>query len=255
MRDNPGRTARSAYSPERANSSAVSRYANGRIRSVSCSAGVTFTLPSTAALSTSAVKIASATAAKSSASSDSTRASRRAVARRSRNDSAGGRLRRMSRSEESNRSVVSDSTARAAIDLARNAAAPVWRTGRSPIGGDSRSLIGADVLVERGPISLLTTPQTRRCSGQSAGRACHTPARGICAGTWGRPGKAVSKLRARTRARPEEAVREAVRARSTDEQLDAGLLDRALQPVPQRHLRRPAEQLARPRDVGLALLG
>ena len=44
-------------------------------------------------------------------------------------------------------------------------------------------------------------------------------------------------------------------ARAPDEQLDAGLLDRALQAVAQRHLGRPAEQLARERDVGPALLG
>ena len=42
---------------------------------------------------------------------------------------------------------------------------------------------------------------------------------------------------------------------TTDKELDARLLDRALQSLAQRHLGRPAEQLARERDVGLALLG
>src|SRR2546423_3736527 len=42
---------------------------------------------------------------------------------------------------------------------------------------------------------------------------------------------------------------------AADEDLRPGLLDRALQTLSQRHLRAPAEQLARERDVGLALPG
>ena len=50
---------------------------------------------------------------KSSASSETTRAPRRAVSMRRRNDIAGGRLLRMSRSECSRRAVASDITDRA----------------------------------------------------------------------------------------------------------------------------------------------
>jgi hypothetical protein len=85
-------------------------------------------------LSTSAVRIASATPAKSIASSETTRDTRHTVAMRSSNVSAGGRLRRMSWSERSMRRVVAESVV----------------SGR------------------RGPISLLTTPHTRTWIGYAA---------------------------------------------------------------------------------------
>src|SRR6202011_1655068 len=108
MRESPGRNERAAYRPERANRRAVSRYANARKRSVPCQAVEGVTCPRRASLSSSAVKIASATAAQSSASSESTRARRLAVEMRRMNESTGGRLRRMSRAEVSWRSVAAD---------------------------------------------------------------------------------------------------------------------------------------------------
>ena len=65
---------------------------------------------------------------------------------RSRNDSAGGRLRRMSRSERSVRRVVTDSVGRADV-RAPGSGRRGWRSG------------GVDVPDTRGPISPLTTPQ------------------------------------------------------------------------------------------------
>src|ERR1700677_1958307 len=84
---------------------------------------------------------------------------------------------------------------------------------------------GLDVPEARGPISLLTTPHIRRWSGYPTrwAGACT-----LCGASVGA---------------------------TTDQQLDARLVDRALEPFPQRDLRRPSEQLARELGVGLALLG
>src|SRR5579862_3278747 len=163
MRESPGRCERAAYNPERANNSAVSRYANGTKCRVSSYTRVALRLPSTTSLSTSAVYIASATPMKSSASNDTTRPARRAVSMRSSSDIAGGRLLRMSRSECSLRAVVSDITVCPAGtgELAAGGCGRTYLGGRLCADPDGlRGVGGADVPEERGPISLLTTPQT-----------------------------------------------------------------------------------------------
>jgi hypothetical protein len=104
----------------------------------------------------------------------------------------------MSRSLVSRRAVTSDSAVLAAGGRPVLAAPRPSLDEAAGAGGDGlRGVGGADVRVERGPISLLTTPQTCRCSGQVTVR------------------------------RADGSVRIA------DEQLDAGLLDRALQAVAQ----------------------
>src|SRR6516165_10288373 len=199
------------------------------MRSVSCSAGVSRTSSRTAAFSSSALKIASATPTKSSASSDSTRAARRAVAMRSKNDSAGGRLRRISRSEGWRRTVLSESTALPRVGVSRLYLAGLAGAGEVEV----RRAGGADVPDERGPISLLTTRQGRRCRGRESildDISQKPPERVLCPGRFS--------------------------VRSTaDQQLDARLLDRAIEPHSQRDLRRPPEQLLRKRYVRLALAG
>jgi hypothetical protein len=162
------------------------------------------------------------------------------VSIRNSSDIAGGRLLRMSRSECSRRAVASDITVRGVGDPNPDPASD--GSGRTNLGGRSRVGaeeprgvgVGADVLVERGPISLLTTPQTRRCSGRVAIRAPPTQPRGP---RWCR----------RCERDPAWSV--------ADEHRGARLLDRALKTLAQRHLRRPAEQLLSQRDVRPALLG
>src|SRR4051794_2615465 len=99
MRVRPGRCARAAYRPDRANRSAHTRNANDTRSCVCCSApstAVRSSVPSPHALMQSAVKMARKRPRKSRPSSDATRASRRRVSIRSTKASAGGRLRRMS---------------------------------------------------------------------------------------------------------------------------------------------------------------
>src|SRR6185437_7578960 len=215
MRVMPGRRARSEYSPAFANSRTVSRKQNGRNCSVPCTAWAVSTLPLTASLSSSAVKIASETPAKSSASRLATRAARRSVEKRSRKDSAVGRLARTSRSGGG--------------ELGAGRLATIGAVRRGSLGAEgplTRGGEGLDVPDKRVPISPLTTP-----SGGGRSGAVQQSGRGL-------------RRTAGRSARP-----------SSDQHLDARVLDRAPQPLAQRHLGRPVERLLGEADVGAALLG
>src|ERR1039457_491193 len=118
--------------------------------------------------------MARATPTRSSASSETTRITRRAVAIRNRNDRAGGRLRRISRSVGAFRAATSDSTDFSGTALHVEVPPPSL-DGRDGAGSEGeRGVVGADVLVKRDPISLLTTPQSAICRGQPVDRT--TPA-------------------------------------------------------------------------------
>src|SRR3954452_8157422 len=97
MRVRPGRSARSAYSPDRANSSTMPGPAKAGISLEPCQPSCHWKSPRSAAFRPIAVTIARMIAPTSRASSETKRAMRRSVSMRSRNDSAGGRLERMSR--------------------------------------------------------------------------------------------------------------------------------------------------------------
>ena len=78
---------------------------------------------------------------------------------RSRKDSAGGRLRRMSRSEWALRAVASESTDRVGAVLGDGEGAVDGELARPSRGGGAggegaRGVGGADVRLKRGPISL-----------------------------------------------------------------------------------------------------
>src|ERR1700691_3382 len=215
---------------------------------VSSYAWLSSTCPSAAALMTSAVKIARVRPVKSSASSERTRSARLPVSTRRRKEMPGGRWRRMSYSPGSRRTASCASTGGACatwrvivLAVGRSGIVPT-PTGPARPATDSvgtpmvrvRSACSAlDVRGERGPISLFTTPQVCRCSGRVAGGNAHR---------YLRPGG-------------RHAIATRMRVGSADEHLGARRFDRALQALAQGHLRRPAEQLARQRDVRPALLG
>ena len=156
MRANPGRSPRSEYMFERANSSTVTRQAKATMSRVCWNAiARRAAWPWTRFFSSSAVKIARKTPARSSASSVTTRATRRSVDQRSRNESSGGRLARTSRPG----SVTGSAT------LERG------RRRRVAAGlGDARGSWGGKLLTSRS----YPTPHCARCCGVAAadGRSC-----------------------------------------------------------------------------------